>query len=151
MSLIGHSAGATPAVWLGTGSQGDEVVKRDLPNVRSSVILDGPLNLAEFAAVDDQICGRHVIAPLMGGSPDQRPARYAMIDPLKNPPTVREMVIVVGALPPPSSGIVDGLKAHGITVTRIDTTPEQHFDFLKPGTPDFARIAPALLKATGGR
>ncbi len=145
LTLMGHSAGTTPAVWLGSGNHGDAVIDRDLPKARAAVMIDGPLRTAPFVGVDAMICGRPVIAPLMGGRPDEVPARYAMLDPLVNKPLVKRMLVVDGALPDPEPEVIAGLRAQGIAVEVIRVSQEQHFNMLVPGTQDFAAIGPALL------
>jgi len=151
VSLVGHSAGVTPAVWLTSGNQGDEILVRRLPRVRASVLLDGPLDLAALEGQDEAICGQKVLEPLFGGLPGKVPGRYAMLDPRKNASAAKEMVIVNGSFPAPSPDIVAALRSSGVKVEQIAVTPEQHFDMLKPGTADFAAIAPALLRVTRGR
>lgn len=151
VSLVGHSAGVTPAVWLTSGNQGDQILVRNLPKVRTSVLLDGPLDLAALEGQDEAICGQKVLEPLMGGLPGKVPGRYAMIDPRKNASVAQEMVIVSGSFPQPTPDIVAALRASGVSVEQISVTLDEHFDMLRPGTADFAAIAPALLRATRGR
>ena len=151
VSVIGHSAGTLPASWLASGSQGDGVVARDLPAIRAAMILDGPIELAPFRDVDDAICGEAVIDDLMGGTPEQVPARYAMVDPDTNPPVVADMVLVDAALPSHRQQTIDFIRSRGTRVEVVTVSQDQHFDLLKPGTADFSAIAPALLRVTGGR
>ena len=151
LALMGHSAGTTPAVWLGTGNYGDAVINGDLPKPRAAVVIDGPLRTAPFVGVDEAICGQPVIVPLMGGTPDDVPARYAMLDPLVNKPLVKRLLVVDGALPDPEPAVIAGLRAQGIAVEVIRVSQEQHFNMLVPGTKDFAAIGPALLDIAGGR
>lgn len=151
VSVVGHSAGATPAAWLGSGSQGDGVLVEGLPKVRASVILDGPIELTSFAdGVDKKVCRRGVVEPLMGGLPDKVPARYAMIDPRKNPTMVKDMLVVVGGLPPQADDALAAVRAAGARVEVIRVRAD-HFSLLKPGTPDFAAYQDALLRVTKGR
>ena len=151
LTLMGHSAGTTPAVWLGTGNYGDAVINGDLPKPRAAVVIDGPLRTAPFVGVDEAICGQPVIVPLMGGTPDDVPARYAMLDPLVNKPLVKRLLVVDGALPDPEPAVIAGLRAQGIAVEVIRVSQEQHFNMLVPGTKDFAAIGPALLDIASGR
>ena len=151
LTLMGHSAGTTPAVWLGTGNYGDAVINGDLPKPRAAVVIDGPLRTAPFVGVDEAICGQPVIVPLMGGTPVDVPARYAMLDPLVNKPLVKRLLVVDGALPDPEPAVIAGLRAQGIAVEVIRVSQEQHFNMLVPGTKDFAAIGPALLDIAGGR
>lgn len=151
VTVIGHSAGATPVMWLPTGHMGDEVLKAALPGVQAAVVLDGPMRLGDLVGADAMICGQPVIAPLLGGSPAEVPARYAMLDPLANTPLVKKLLVVDAALPDPDPAVVAGLRAKGIAVELITIDQNQHFNLLVPGTRDFAAIGPALLAIAGGR
>jgi acetyl esterase/lipase len=151
ITVMGHSAGVTPAMWLGTGAKGDAIVTGELPPVRAAVALDGPLNMAGFVGADAAICGKPVIAPLMGGTPAELPARYAMLDPLVNTPLIKRLLVIDGALPDPDPAVIAGLQAQGIAVEVIRVDQNEHFNLLVPGTADFALIGPALLDIAGGR
>lgn len=151
ITLMGHSAGVTPAIWLASGNKGDAVLAADLPKVRAAVALDGPLALGPFVGVDAAICGEPVIAPLLGGSPAEVPARYAMLDPLVNKPLVKRLLVIDGALPDPDPAMIAGLRTQGVAVEVIRIDQAQHFNLLVPGTKDFAAIAPALLDIAKAR
>lgn len=151
ITLMGHSAGVTPAVWLASGDKGDAVVARDLPKVRGVVALDGPLALGDLLGADAAICGRPVIAPLVGGTPAEQPSRYALLDPRQNPPAIRRLLVVDGALPDPDPALLAALRAQGVAVEVITIDQHQHFNLLVPGTRDFAAIAPALLDIARAR
>lgn len=151
ITVIGHSAGVTPVMWLPTGSKGDAVLKAELPEVQAAVVLDGPMRIADFVGADAMICGRPVVKAMIGGTPAEQPSRYAMLDPLANPPLVKRMLVVDGALPDPDPAVIEGLRAKGIAVETISVSQDQHFNLLVPGTKDFASIGPALLAIAGGR
>lgn len=152
ISVIGHSAGVTAAAWLpAEQTPGGPAGDAPLPPVRSLVALDGPLSVAPFIGVDAAICGLPAIVPLMGGTPEQVPDRYARTDPLRHPPNVRQAVIVVAALPEQDPSVLAKVRASGAAVTEIRTPDPWHFQLLVPGTRDFRAIEPALLEATGGR
>lgn len=151
ITLMGHSSGVTPAVWLASGDKGDAVVTGELPRVRSVVALDGPLALGAFVGPDAAICGEPVIAPLVGGTPAELPGRFAMLDPVTNPPRVKRLLVVDGALPDPDPAKLAALRAQGIAVDVITIDQQQHFNLLVPGTKDFAAIALALLDIAKAR
>ena len=151
ITVMGHSAGVTPVMWLPTGHKGDEVIKPDVPSVQAAVVIDGPMRVGDLVGVDAMICGRPVIAPMMGGTPAEVPTRYAMLDPLANKPLVKRLLVIDGALPDPDPAMIEGLKAQGIAVDVIRVAQDQHFNMLVPGTKDFAAIGPALLDIAGGR
>lgn len=152
LSVMGHSAGTMPAMWLGSGNKGDAVIDDQLPKVRGVVAIDGPLRPMAYAGgIDAMICGEPVIAPLMGGTPAEVPARYAMLDPLVNVPQIRRLLVIDGNLPDPEPEVIDGLRAKGIAVEVIRTDQDEHFAILVPGTQDFAAAGPALLDIAKGR
>ncbi|MFN3862843.1 MAG: alpha/beta hydrolase family protein [Erythrobacter sp.] len=151
ITVMGHSAGVAPVMWLPSGHKGDEAISAELPPVMAAVALDGPLRIADFVGVDQAVCGAPVIATLMGGTPAEQPVRYAMLDPLANRPKVERLLVVDGALPDADPAMIAGLRGQGITVEVIRVTQDQHFNLLAPGTKDFAAIAPALLDIAGGR
>lgn len=151
ITVMGHSAGVTPVMWLPTGHRGDDVIKADLPPIRAAVALDGPLRIADFVGADAMVCGQPVIASMMGGSLAAVPERYAMLDPLVNRPLVKRLLVVDGALPDPDPALIEGLRAQGIAVEVISVSQDQHFNLLAPGTRDFAAIGAALLDIAGGR
>jgi acetyl esterase/lipase len=152
ITLVGHSAGTMPAVWLGSGSKGDAVIDRELPKVRAAVAIDGPLRPMPYTGgVDAMICGRPVISEILGGSPSEVPARYAMLDPLVNRPQIAQLLVVDGALPDPEPEVLDGLRRQGVAVEVIRVDQQQHFNMLVPGTADFAAMAPRLLDIARAR
>lgn len=151
ITVMGHSAGVTPVMWLATGDKGDAVVTGELPDVAAAVAIDGPLRIGDFVGVDAAICGSPVIATMMGGTPAEHPARYAMLDPLMNKPLVDRLLVIDGALPDPDPAMIDALRAQGIGVEVIRVSQDQHFNMLVPGTKDFAAIGGALLTIAGGR
>ena len=151
ITVMGHSAGVTPVMWLPSGHKGDEAISAELPPVAAAVVLDGPMRIADFVVVDQAVCGAPVIATMMGGTPAEQPTRYAMLDPLANKPLVKRLLVVDGALPDPDPAMIAGLRAQGIAVEVISVTQDQHFNLLVPGTKDFAAIGPALLDIAGGR
>jgi len=151
ITVMGHSAGTLPAVWLATGDKGDAVVTKQLPRVRAGVVIDGPLRLAEYVGVDAAICEEPVIVRLMGGTPAEVPARYAVLDPAINKPLLKRLLVVDGALPDPDPALIATLRGQGIDVEVIRVNQDDHFSMLLPGTADFALIGPALLDIAGGR
>jgi alpha/beta hydrolase fold len=151
ITVMGHSAGVTPVMWLPTGHMGDDVIKADLPPIAAAVAIDGPLSVGPFVGIDEMVCGQPVIAGMMGGTPAEVPARYAMLDPMANKPLVKRLLVIDGALPDPDPALVEGLRKQGIAVEVIRVAQDQHFNMLVPGTKDFAAIGPALLDIAGGR
>lgn len=150
LTVIGHSAGTTGATWLASGSRGDGVLERDLPDVRAAVVLDGPVGLAEWIGIDERICDKPVIVPFMGGTPAQFPARYAMVDPRTNPLRVKELLVVDAALPAPKPDALDAIRSKGVKVEVVKVSQDDHFNLMKPGHPDFEAYAQTLLRIAKG-
>lgn len=150
VSVLGHSAGGTAAVWLASGDKGDFALARDLPKVRAAVLLDAPVRLVDLVGMDRAICGRPVVEPLMGGKPGEVPARYAMVDPLQNNPQSHSFIVVQGQLPV-ADDIVPALKGRGIDARQVRLSGRSHFNLIAPGTADFVTMAPTLLEVTGGK
>lgn len=150
LTVIGHSAGATAATWLASGSKGDGVLDRDLPDVRAAVVLDGPVGLAEWIGIDAAACGKPVIVPFMKGTPDKEPARYDMVDPRKNALRIKELLVIDAALPGPKEDALAAIRANGTKVEVVKVGQEDHFALNQPGEPDFEAYAARLLRITGG-
>lgn len=151
ITVIGHSAGVTPVMWLPTGHKGDDAISAELPPIAAAVVLDGPMRIADFVGIDQAVCGGPVIATMMGGTPAEQPTRYAMLDPGANRPLVKRLLVVDGALPDPDPAMIAALRDQGIAVEVISVTQDQHFNLLVPGTKDFAAYGRALLDIAGGR
>lgn len=151
ITVIGHSSGATPAVWLGMADRGDAIVGANIPEVRAAVVLDGPVSLGAMNGADAEICGVRVVSQLMGGTPEEVPGRYAMVEPEGNAFAIEEMVVVVGSLPLDFDTPVGSLREQGVKVTKIELDGRSHFNLLVPGTADFGRIEADLLRVSRGR
>lgn len=82
--LIGHSAGAHLALWASgrTHLTAQSIVRGPNPlTVSAAVAIDGPADLGSLVGPDTRICGKPVIAPLMGGTPAEVPERYRNASP----------------------------------------------------------------------
>ncbi len=151
ITVIGHSSGTLPAVWLGMEGRGDAIVSDNIPDVRAAVTLDGPLSLNGMSGVQEDICSEPVVSQLMGGTPEDVPERYAMVEPGENDFALEEMLVVVGSLPLDFDTPVAAIAGQGVKVTRIDLDGRSHFNLLVPGTADFGRIEPDLLRVAQGK
>jgi hypothetical protein len=79
------------------------------------------------------------------------PERYAMVEPGENAFALEEMLVVVGSLPLDFDTPVAAIAGQGVKVTRIDLDGRSHFNLLVPGTADFGRIEPDLLRVAQGK
>lgn len=154
VTAVGHSAGTTAALWLAmpVADGGPTVTRTNPVHVKGAAVLDGPLDLAPLVGPDAMVCGQPVVAPFMGGTPTEQPARYAAISVQTNPPRLQR-ILLVGAevLPAPvAMGVASAMQGAGMKATGLTPDGAGHFDVIAPGTPGFAAIAPALLELTRG-
>ncbi|MFW0796979.1 alpha/beta fold hydrolase [Gordonia sp. CPCC 205515] len=80
--LVGHSAGGHLALWAAMHAR---------PAPRAVVSIAGPLDLT-YAALH----GDRNVTKLLGGRPDQVPARYALADPSRLPAPTLPVVLIQG-------------------------------------------------------
>jgi acetyl esterase/lipase len=79
--VIGHSAGGQLALWLAARpklpSTSPLYTAKPL-RIAGVVDIDGPPSLRAASLLDDQVCGTHVVAQFLGGTPTQVPDRYRL-------------------------------------------------------------------------
>ncbi len=132
VTIVGHSAGAHLALW---GASRGKLGTAYAPKVRpmSAVQIDGVASLAPFVGIDEQVCGKPVIAQLMGGGPDARAAEYALASPANQLPLGIRQLLVQGAFTPFMAPYAEQARAAGDRVEVLNGT-EDHFDVVTPGT-----------------
>ncbi len=97
---LGHSAGGHLALWLAGADRvpaASEIARRAPLKLRGAVALAGIADLADFRTYSANSCGS-VVDPLMGGSPDEVPERYAAGSPVALFPLPVPQVQIVGTL-----------------------------------------------------
>ena len=97
---IGHSAGGQLALWLAAAERvpvGSVVARTDPLRLRGAIALAGIADLADFRTYSANSCG-NVVDPLMGGTPDAVPERYAAVSPVALFPLRVPQVQIVGSL-----------------------------------------------------
>jgi len=135
---IGHSAGGQLAVWA---------AGRETPRVAVTGVIAqaGVLDLATAAR---QHVGQTAVLDLLDGSPDERPERYAVADPIGHVP----LGVPVLCLHSPaddtvpiaqSSAYVAAAAAAGADA-RLVETPGDHYTMIDPSTPDWSLVLEAL-------
>lgn len=96
---MGHSAGGQLALWVAARKlvpHNSEVYRNNPLPVRGAVSIAGIVDMRAFAQYGLQPCGeRHI--RVMGGMPDQQPARYAAVSPAELLPLGIPQVLVWGA------------------------------------------------------
>jgi acetyl esterase/lipase len=149
---VGHSAGATAAVWI--------AARRSLPStsevrgvaplkLAAAVAIDGPVDLAGWIGADQQICGQPVVANLLGGMPQAVPDRFAQGSPIALVPIKVPQFLIV------STVLTDGearhyrhaAKAAGDQVAITHLKNAGHFDMLAPGGMPWATVEQVILRA----
>ncbi len=136
--FLGHSAGAQLMVWAAarTGRDGREGAA---VHPKAAVSLSGVLDLSRAAAGgngDLQTLADSTLA-FMGGSPDDRPARYRQADPIELLPLGIPMLVMHGAqdkkVPPEHSrAFTDRALRAGDTVSLVELPKADHFDVIRP-------------------
>lgn len=153
VTLVGHSAGALPALWLAeVQAAADAPAGARLALLaRGAVIFDGPADLALERDGFDSLCGFPSVDPFMGGSVEQVPERYAAISPSYHEPRLKHVLFVQAKLPAPAERAQQAMRD---ALIRVDLRPNpgaSHFDIITPGAPAYAANEDNVLKVLRGR
>ncbi|WP_435417399.1 alpha/beta fold hydrolase [Parerythrobacter aurantius] len=151
VTLVGHSAGALPALWLAAGRGADSPVGA-LPPVRAraAIVLDGPGDVGTERTAFDALCQFSSVDPFMGGTPDEAASRYAAISPRTHAPQLAEVLFLQAKLPIPSDETLAAIAAAGARVATIANPDASHFDIITPGHPVYERNEAAMLAVLKG-
>lgn len=155
--VTGHSAGAHAALWVasrGKLAKGNALRGSNPLPVRAAVAIDGPGDIAGLVGPDAAICGKPVIAPLMGGTPEQVPDRYAQGSPAAMLPLGVPQVMLPSTVL--SDEAAESYRAAGVAKgDRVTVVPAaagaDHFNLIAPGEPQFEPTLRAILDALGTR
>lgn len=152
VTLVGHSAGALPALWLAE-ERGAGSPVGGLPPVkaRAAIVLDGPGDVGAEREAFDALCQFSSVDPFMGGTPDEAAARYAAISPQTSAPQLAEVLFVQAKLPIPSDDVLAAIGAAGAKVQAIANPDASHFDIITPGHPVYERNEAAVLAVLKGQ
>ena len=88
--------------------------------VAGVVAIDEPGDLAPFIGIDAKVCGRPVIVPFMGGTPNQRPDAYMNATPASHLPLGVPQVFVLGELAPLMGGYVAAARSAEFSLNRLE-------------------------------
>jgi acetyl esterase/lipase len=151
VTLVGHSAGALPALWLArmNGQEGPTGLRSVVP-VAGAIVLDGPGDVGDERAAFDALCQFSAVDPFMGGAPQQVPERYQAISPSWIPPRFERVLFVQARLPAPSAATLAALGHEGARVSVRENPGASHFAILTPGNPVYEANEPAMLAALKG-
>jgi acetyl esterase/lipase len=144
--IVGHSAGAHLALWA--ASRAKLPAPWTAARVRPVAVaaIDGPGALAPFVGIDAQVCGDPVIVPLMGGTPAEKPAEYALASPADHLPLGMRQLLVAGELGPLMQPYVAAAKASGDTVSVLTPSGANHFDIVTPPTANGAAVVDFIAR-----
>lgn len=151
VTLVGHSAGALPALWLPTAQgEGGPAGARAALRARAGVVLDGPGDVGAEQPAFDALCQFAAVGPFMGGGQQARPERYSAIAPATRAPALDAILFVQAKLPAPSAVTLAALRSGGAEVAVRDNPGASHFAIITPGNPIYAANEPALLAVLKG-
>lgn len=136
VTIVGHSAGAFFALWAASRPKLSPPWQGTKVHPISVVAIDGPGTLGWFVGIDRQVCGRPVIVPLMGGTPEQKPAEYRIASPQDHLPIGISQLLVEGDLGDLMKPYVAAAKLSGDKVLVLAPAGANHFDIVTPATPN---------------
>jgi acetyl esterase/lipase len=152
--VVGHSAGAHLALWVAGRRRLDSrsTVRGESPiAVRAAVAIDGPGDLGSLVGPDAKICGKPVIAALMGGTPAAVPERFREASPQEMLPLGPAQYLV-------SAAVLTAVDAHayqrsaraaGDSASVLEVTDGGHFGVIAPGTPFWPPVRDFIRRALG--
>jgi acetyl esterase/lipase len=133
--VVGHSAGGHLALWV--------AATEPLPVVDAVVALAPVADLTAMAAMFESAA--NPVHDLLGGSPEDRPHRYDLADPLRLPsPTasVRLLHGVRDSLVPPAQSRSYAAAHAGVTLAEL---PCAHFELIDPRSDAFSVVRQSVL------
>lgn len=151
VTLVGHSAGGLPALWLASeqGADGPAGARQAL-TARAAIVLDGPGDVGPEQPAFDALCQFSAVAPFMGDAPAAVPARYTAISPATAAPQLAEVLFVQAKLPAPSAATLAALGAGGAKVAVRENIGQSHFAIITPGNPVHDANEAAMLAVLRG-
>ena len=133
--VVGHSAGAQLALWSAIRGQLPPTSEIALPDPllpKAVVAIDGPGSLAEFIGTDADVCGKPVIVPFMGGTPQNFPDRYRDASPQDHLPLHVRQYLVQAALGDLMEPYIERVKQSGDFLAVYKPDNGKHFDIINP-------------------
>lgn len=138
--IVGHSAGAHLALWAASRGKLEAPWRGGTVRPVAVVAIDGPAALAPFVGIDEQVCGKAVIVPLMGGTPADKAADYRIASPADHLPLGVRQLLVQAELGPFMVPYAGAAKAAGDTVEVLQPANANHFDIVTPTLPNGAAV-----------
>lgn len=148
VAVVGHSAGAHAALWVASRqklSKSGEIGAADPLPIQMAFAIDGPADLSGFVGPDEHICGKSVVAALMGGTPSEKPERYRLASPQLLLSSVPQLLVAASVLTPHKAKeyaeLANG-KGGRVEVLALDTG---HFEVIAPGRNEWNAIEERLV------
>jgi acetyl esterase/lipase len=158
VALVGHSAGGQLALWLAAQRGAPLTPARDAPApipFCGVAALAGIVDLREYA-LGTGSCNQSVV-PLLGGTSDDVPARYAATSPIECLPMGMPLRLVIGSLdaivaPAGNDRFATQARTRGDDVELVVVAGAGHFDVVMPtgAAPEQAQRAIRGLLGVGG-
>src|SRR5262245_52002081 len=148
IAVIGHSAGGQLALWVGGRKRlpkNSEVFTADPLPVRGVVSLAGIADMRAYAAAGTRDCVTGELQ-VVGGTPDEQPARYTAVSPFELLPIGARQVLVWGTADRivPRSLFKEYEAKSGAEILEIERAG--HHEMCSAETPGWARIVAALRR-----
>ena len=154
---IGHSAGGHLALWVasrGTLAADSPLHTADPLPLLGTIVLGGPGDLKEFTANADLECQQGVISRLLGGLPQEVPARYRDGSPAERLPLgIRQVFISCEhdwvVFPELGEAYTTGARAAGDDAAHIIVKNAGHHELMAPGSVTWPIVRDAVLEMLG--
>ena len=151
---VGHSAGGQLALWLAAREAlpKDSEIRGEEPLPLAGVVsLAGITDMAAYSVGEPGSCNS-AVEPLLGGSPDAVPRRYAETSPLSLLPRSAPQWLVQGArdsIVPPAfaARYVQVATAAGIQAQLVAVPQSGHFELVVPGSPAWPAVRDSVAAA----
>lgn len=155
ITVVGHSAGAHAALFVGSRprlSDHSEIRGNDPLQVNSIVAIDGPADLRSFVQIDEEICGKPVIAPLLGGTIEDQAKRYEEASPITHLPLRARQALISSSEVLAPEVAEEYRAAAALAGDKVDVrvfAESGHFEVIAPGTREWASIEEIILSLAG--
>jgi len=153
---IGHSAGGHLALWLAAAAErrvpaASPIARTNAIKLRAAIALAGIADLADFRTYSVNSCG-DVVDPLMGGTPEQVPDRYAAGSPIALLPWKTPQVQIVGTLDRvmperARNAHAAAVRASGSPMELLVIEGAGHHELMSPRSAAWPVIREAVLRA----
>lgn len=155
---VGHSAGGQLALWLAARrglDPGSELHSSSPLPLAGVVSLAGITDLKTYSTGPDHSCNASV-KPLMGGTPEEVPQRYAQVSPLELLPLGAPLRLIHGgrdSIVPPdmARAFADQAKTKGDEVKLEVLDDAGHFELVAPQAAAWPTVRDAVLELAGAK